>query len=83
MKIYTVYLEDRENCYKTTVPAENEEAAIKYCAGNGEVIAVKDTTEENRFDTAELYNILEKAGYNKKQTQLLARVLDEIGLATD
>ena len=42
MKIYTVYLEDGENCYKLTIPAFTKEQAIQYTAGNGEVIAIKE-----------------------------------------
>lgn len=41
-----VYLDDGKDCFKVAVPAVNEKAARKYVEGNGEVIAVKDITED-------------------------------------
>ena len=46
MKKYMVYLDDGRDCYKVAVPAANEKAARKYVEGNGEVIAVKDISED-------------------------------------
>ena len=46
MKKYMVYLDDGKDCFKVAVPAVNEKAARKYVEGNGEVIAVKDITED-------------------------------------
>ena len=46
MKKYMVYMDDGRDCFKVAVPANNEKAARKYVEGNGEVIAVKDITED-------------------------------------
>ena len=83
MRIFTVYLEDRDDCFKRLIPAENEEAAIEQVNGNGEVIAIKDSTSENRIDTPELWKILEKAGYDEKKIYLIDRLLENLGLATE
>lgn len=83
MRIFTVYLEDGDNVYKVLVPAENEEAAKEQANGNGDIVTIKDSTSENRFDTPELWGILEKAGYDKKKIQLLDRLLENLGLATE
>lgn len=47
MKVYKVYLEDptTEDCFKTIIPAFSEELAMEYAHGNGEVIAIKETTD--------------------------------------
>ena len=46
MKKYMVYMDDGRDCFKVAVPANNEKTARKYVEGNGEVIAVKDITED-------------------------------------
>ena len=44
MKVYAVYLNDGENVYKEWIPAVSEKEARDYCKGNGEIVAVKETT---------------------------------------
>ena len=83
MRIFTVYLEDKDDCYKRLIPAETEEAAREQVSGNGKIIAIKDTTPDHRFDTPELWMILEKAGYDKEKIQLLDRLLENLELATE
>ena len=46
MKKYMVYMDDGRDCFKVAVPATNEKEARKYVEGNGEVIAIKDITED-------------------------------------
>ena len=83
MRIFTVYLEDKDDCYKRLIPAETEEAAREQCAIFGDIIAIKDSTSVNRFDTVELWKTLEQAGYDKEKIQLLDRLLENLGLATE
>ena len=83
MKIFAVYLESKDDLFKTLIPAECEEEAMERCIGNGEVIAVKDVTSNHRFDTVELWKTLEQAGYDKEKIQLLDRLLENLGLATE
>ena len=83
MRIFTVYLEAGDNLFKVLIPAECEEEAMEQCIGNGEVIAVKDVTSNHRFDTVELWKTLEQAGYDKEKIQLLDRLLENLGLATE
>lgn len=42
MKKYMVYLEIKEDVFKMTVPAKNEDDALAYVKGNGDVIAIKN-----------------------------------------
>lgn len=42
MKKYMVYLEIKEDVFKMAVPAKNEDDALAYVKGNGDVIAIKD-----------------------------------------
>ena len=49
LRKYMVYLEDEDYLYKVAVPAADEQAARDYVDGNGEIIMVKDLTEENKL----------------------------------
>ena len=46
MKKYMIYLDDGRDCYKLAIPAKDEKAAREYVQGNGEVIAVKEVTND-------------------------------------
>ena len=83
MRIFTVYLEDKDDCYKRLIPAETEEEAREQFAIFGDIVAIKDSTSVNRFDTPELWTILQKAGYNEKKIYLLDMLLKKLGLATE
>lgn len=84
MKIYTVYLEDGENCYKLTIPAFSKEQAIQYTAGNGEVIAIKENKKENDdltdIDCHHLANTLKANGWGQMEIDVITRVLWSVGL---
>ena len=54
MKKYMVYLDDGHNCFKQAVSAKNEKDAIEYCAGNGDIVAVKDITNDTPISESTL-----------------------------
>ena len=84
MKIYTVYLEDRDDCYKLTIPAFSKEQAIQYTAGNGEVIAIKENTKENDdltdIDCQHLASTLKANGWGQMEIDTITRALFFVGL---
>lgn len=81
MKVYRVYLEDptTEECFKTIIPAFSEELAMEYALGNGEVVAIKETTDYPISDS-KLTDTLKSAGYGKAETQIITRALFQLGL---
>ena len=81
MKVYKVYLEDptTEDCFKTIIPAFSEELAMEYAHGNGEVRAIKETTDFPISDS-KLTDALKSAGYGKAETQIITRALFQLGL---
>lgn len=81
MKVYRVYLEDptTEECFKTIIPAFSEELAMEYAHGNGEVVAIKETTDYPISDS-KLTDTLKNAGYGKAETQIITRALFQLGL---
>ena len=81
LKKYIVFLDDRDNCYKVAVPAENEAAARKYCEGNGEIIAVKDATEDYPISASCVLEALNARGFGKIEKDLIIRTLLISGIA--
>ena len=83
MKKYMVYLEDRENVYKIAVPADSEQEAIDFCRGNGDLVAVKDVTEEYQISEDKITKALLNAGFGRIETDFVIRALYKIHLTTD
>lgn len=71
MKKYMVYLDDGKDCFKAT----NEKAARKYVEGNGEVIAVKDITEDFPISLDKVAQTLKNAQFGQIEIDLITRCL--------
>jgi hypothetical protein len=80
MRKYFVYLDDSRNVYKIAVPAENEKAARKYVEGNGEIIAVKDVTDEMPINHIKVYDALKNAGFGENEADFIVRALQQINI---
>lgn len=76
-----VYLDDGESVYKVAIAAVCEEAAASSCKGNGEVIAVKDVTEDYPIDSGEVLRALENAGFGNFEINYICGILRELGIA--
>mgnify|MGYP004471935453 CR=1 FL=1 len=78
--VYNVYLDDGNDVYKIVVPAESEADAVKYCKGNGEVIAVKKNDLVQNIDTTSLADYLRRGGWGRTEVDVIIRVLAMCGL---
>ena len=76
---YMVYVDDGIAVYKIAVPAENEQGARDFVSGNGEVIAVKDVTEEMYINADKVLNALSEV-FNGYEVDLMVRALRDIGI---
>lgn len=74
-KLYKVIFEDRDNVYREYIPADNEEAAEAYVAGNGEIVSIKDVTEDFPISLDHLYKTLSKAGYGRPEMDAIIRIM--------
>lgn len=77
--VYNVYLDDGNDVYKIVVPAESEAEAIKYCEGNGEIIAVKKNDLVQDIDTACLADYLRRGGWGRTEIDIITRTLAMCG----
>lgn len=75
MRKYMVYFDDGNNCFKECVPAENEKMAKQYFEGNGEVVAIKDVTDDFTTSLERVADALKYAGFGKIETDLITRCL--------
>lgn len=75
MKKYMIYMDDGKNCFKVAIPAKNEKAAREYVKGNGEIIAVKDVTEEFPISSEKVANALLSAHFGEIEMDLIIRCL--------
>ncbi len=75
MKKYMVYLDDGRDCFKAAIPAANEKAARKYVEGNGEVIAIKDITEDFPISLDKVTQALKNAEFGQIEIDFIIRCL--------
>lgn len=75
MKKYLVYLDDSTDCFKVAVPAFDEKAARKYVEGNGEIIAVKDISDDYPIDLNKVVQALRSAQFGQIEIDLITRCL--------
>ena len=75
LKKYLVYLDDGKSCYREAIPAASEEHARNLVAGNGEVIAVKEVTEDYPIDISKVRDALQRASFGQDEIDFIARTL--------
>lgn len=81
MKKYMVYMESGNDLYKIAVPADSEKKAREYVNGNGEVLLVKDVTEEYYIDACKVAGTLLDAGFGEKEVDFIVRTLQQTRIA--
>lgn len=75
MKKYLVYLDDSKDCFKVAVSAIDEKSARKYVEGNGEIIAVKDISDDYPIDLNKVVQALRSAQFGQIEIDLITRCL--------
>lgn len=81
MKIFKVYIDDGKDCYKEIIPANTLKDVKNYVKGNGEVISVKDITNERTpFNLEILSQNLLKSGYSHYDVDIITRCLSNCNL---
>ena len=80
---YMVYVETRDDVFKVAIPAESKAQAVKFAQGNGEIVAVKDITDEYQIGIGHVVEALERYGFGETETDLIMRTLLDCGLCTE
>lgn len=74
-------MESGNDLYKVAVPADSEKKAREYVNGNGDVLLVKDVTEEYYIDAYKVAGTLLDAGFGEKEVDFIVRTLQQTGIA--
>jgi len=79
---YFVYVDDGDDdsAMKIAVPQVSVEAAMDYCEGAGDIVAVKDVSDEFHFDELRVAEALENGGFSEIEIRFLTRALQDIGM---
>lgn len=80
MNKYMVYVDDGYNAMRIAVPAHNEKEAKEYVKGNGEIIAVKDISEQYPIDANYLMEVLNGSSFGEIEKDLIIRALTMTGI---
>ena len=76
-RAYEIIMEDRDSVYKVVVPATNEKEAAKYVEGNGDVVRVKEITDDYPISTEKVVEALKAASFGKVEIDLITRLVLE------
>ena len=74
-QIYKVYLEDRINTYSAIIPAKSKKEVIEYCQGNGEIIKIKDITNDTPISVSSVYDALTSANFGQDEIDIVCRLI--------
>lgn len=66
---------------KIAVPAKDEQDARDYVAGNGDIIAVQDVSDQYRINAGRVYDALEKANFTQHEIDFIVRTLQRTEMA--
>lgn len=78
---YFVYLDDGRDVYRIAIAAACEEAARAWVKGNGEVIAVRDVTEDYPISAYKVRVALQNADFGEAEQDFIVRALVEFEIA--
>ena len=81
MKKFLVYLDDIKNVYKQAVCAESEEKAKEFVNGCGEIVAIKDVTNEWEIGLEKVEEALIQAKFGRIEIDFITQCLKNNGIA--
>lgn len=84
---YLVYIDGgsdhdgRDVLMKIAVPARDEQDARDYVYGNGDIVAVREVSDDIRINAGRVYDALEKAGFSQTEIDFIVRTLTRTEVA--
>lgn len=81
-KKYFVYIDDG-NVFKVAVAAASEDAAAAYCTGDGDIVAVRDVTDDYPISMYKVREALENAEFGEYETDFICSALAKFEIATE
>lgn len=81
LKKFFVYIDDGKDVFRLAVPAKDAKDAKKWAEGNGEIIKVKEVTDEYPIDIYKVQAALNEYGFGRTEQDFIIRALSRIGIA--
>lgn len=81
LKKYMVYMDDGRDVFKVPVPAASKKEAEQYVQGNGEVISIKDVTNEYTPSIEYITAALRQYSFGEAEIGFITRTLSMTGIA--
>lgn len=81
LRKFMVYLDDGMGCYKVAIPEENIRMAKTFVQGNGDIISIKDITNDYPISLDKVINALKQADFGDVEIQLITRTLQNTDIA--
>lgn len=70
-KLFEAIFDSKDSVFKIARPAESESAFRSQFGGNGEIVRLKDITEETPISLSHLEKTLQKANYGRTEIELI------------
>lgn len=77
MKLFEIILDADRNVIKAHVAADNRKKALAECTGNGEVVRIKDVTQDFPLSREYFEKALMAARYGDCEQKLLLAMFDK------
>ena len=81
LKKYMVYMDDGRDVFKVPVPAASKKEAEQYVQGNGEIISIKDVTNEYTPSLKYITDVLRGYRFGEAEIGFITRTLSMTGIA--
>lgn len=79
---FFVYIDDGTSVFRVAIAAISEESAKAQCAGNGEIVAVRNVTEDYPISLDKVRSALKTAGFGEPEMDFICRSLAEFEIAS-
>jgi len=77
MRAYEAIIDDGQDVFKVTRCAESEEAFRDLYGGNGEIVRIKDITDETPIGLGRLEQVLVAGGFGRQETAIILSTMRE------
>lgn len=75
MRAYEAIIDDGQDVYKVTRCVESEEVFREIYGGNGEIVRIKDITDETPIGLGRLEQVLIAGGFGRQETAIIVSIV--------
>ena len=76
-RVFELIIDDGSNVFKVYETAKNKSEAEKSAQGNGEIVRIKDVTDEYPISTERLQNVLD-SNFGKVESHIICQMVAKL-----